>query len=810
MTTSYDADGRVTATYDTTTTKTLSSSNKLTSYTYDTLKKGYITSSTSYSGGDTYTNAVESYNTQALPIATKVTLTGEGTTLVPSAGYVTSYGYGLTGTLTSQQDPASGGLPTETITYGYDQFGHPTTVKGSGGVSWSYVTATGYDEYGDPTNYTFGPSTNQVAATLGYDDQTLRLTDIKTADSTSSGLVDDLSYTFGNSAVSPGSGLLTETTDSQSGGTVTDTQCFTYDYAERVTQAWTATDGCAATPSPGNSSTVGGTVAPYWQSWTYNPSGTRATQTDHDVTGNTANDTTTAYNYPAQGSATDQPHTLTSTTATGPQAAPNTATYAYDADGNTTGISGGALGAQTLTWNALGQLATDKTSAGTSSYAYDYAGNLIVQRDPGTTTFYTGDEQLVLNTSTGAVSGTRYYSIGGTTIAARTSSGTVDYLIPDRQGTDTLAINATTQAVTRRSYLPFGGTRGTAPTTWPGDKGYVGGTQDTTTSLENLGAREYDSVTGRFISLDPLFEDTSPQQTNGYDYAGNNPVTGSDPTGQLLINDSADGGCTGSDCPAGNPDPAPAPAPVDTSYGGLGGGGGGTSSGGSSGNPDSGPCIHDSCVAGNAGIGGPAPTGTGGDFAAGTGFSAAAGLDGLGCMGVAALACLVEQHLGIMPTQLYQKYVNKPLGINTHSDEYLGGFELGIFLTSLIPFGEAGGSAAEETVPVLVYPGKSLPQTAANMARYMSDNGLDETSTWTRATQEVRNANRAANYKLYQGGPSMEEFPFASTTQGGPGAYLTQVSIDEQRAQGRLLSTFYRQNGVGYGDPYAIWIDWGK
>jgi hypothetical protein len=56
----------------------------------------------------------------------------------------------------------------------------------------------------------------------------------------------------------------------------------------------------------------------------------------------------------------------------------------------------------------------------------------------------------------------------------------------------------------------------------------------------------------------------------------------------------------------------------------------------------------------------------------------------------------------------------------------------------------------------------------------------------------------------------MEEFPFASTGQGGPGAYLTQVSIDEQRAQGRLLSSFYRQNAVGYGDPYAIYIDWEK
>ncbi|HUZ37143.1 MAG TPA: hypothetical protein VMV17_12515, partial [Streptosporangiaceae bacterium] len=65
VTTSYDADGRVTATYDTTSAQTLSSSNQLTGYVYDTLKKGYLTSSTSYSGGDTYTYSVLAYNTMA-------------------------------------------------------------------------------------------------------------------------------------------------------------------------------------------------------------------------------------------------------------------------------------------------------------------------------------------------------------------------------------------------------------------------------------------------------------------------------------------------------------------------------------------------------------------------------------------------------------------------------------------------------------------------------------------------------------------------------------------------------------------------
>jgi hypothetical protein len=66
------------------------------------------TSATSYSGGDTYTSAVLAYNYLGKPAATKVTLTGEGTTLIPAAGFTTSYGYNLTGTLHSQARPRLG------------------------------------------------------------------------------------------------------------------------------------------------------------------------------------------------------------------------------------------------------------------------------------------------------------------------------------------------------------------------------------------------------------------------------------------------------------------------------------------------------------------------------------------------------------------------------------------------------------------------------------------------------------------------------------------------------------------------------
>jgi len=87
--------------------------------------------------------------------------------------------------------------------------------------------------------------------------------------------------------------------------------------------------------------------------------------------------------------------------------------------------------------------------------------------------------------------------------------------------------------VTRRQYLPFGAARGTS--SWVGGtKGYVGGDEDPTTGLETLGARVYDSASGRFLSPDPIFEKGDPTQMGGYDYAANDPVTGSDKNGQMF------------------------------------------------------------------------------------------------------------------------------------------------------------------------------------------------------------------------------------------------------------------------------------
>ncbi|WP_255369523.1 polymorphic toxin-type HINT domain-containing protein, partial [Kitasatospora sp. MBT63] len=55
--------------------------------------------------------------------------------------------------------------------------------------------------------------------------------------------------------------------------------------------------------------------------------------------------------------------------------------------------------------------------------------------------------------------------------------------------------------------------------------------KDDTTGLTNLGARQYQPATGRFLNPDPVLDAASPQQWNGYAYSNNNPVNLSDPSG---------------------------------------------------------------------------------------------------------------------------------------------------------------------------------------------------------------------------------------------------------------------------------------
>lgn len=178
----------------------------------------------------------------------------------------------------------------------------------------------------------------------------------------------------------------------------------------------------------------------------------------------------------------------------------------------------------------------------TTSYLYDADGNQLIRRDPGKTTINVGQDELSWDGK--ALTGTRYYPMpnGMTTVRVGTSNPVIQ--IADNHGTASLAVDLTTLAETRRPTDPFGNPRGTQPTGWASDHGYVGGTKDDATGLTNLGAREYQPTTGRFLSPDPILVGSSPQQWNGYAYSNNNPVNLSDPSG-LMVYDPTTGYAAG-------------------------------------------------------------------------------------------------------------------------------------------------------------------------------------------------------------------------------------------------------------------------
>ncbi len=61
-------------------------------------------------------------------------------------------------------------------------------------------------------------------------------------------------------------------------------------------------------------------------------------------------------------------------------------------------------------------------------------------------------------------------------------------------------------------------------------------------AIQDMGAREYDPTTGRFLSADPAVAPSDPQSLNGYDYGDNNPIGKADPSGARPVDDT--GGTT--------------------------------------------------------------------------------------------------------------------------------------------------------------------------------------------------------------------------------------------------------------------------
>jgi RHS repeat-associated protein len=532
----YDALNRKTAAYDATLAQQ-STANKIASWAYDNSNNavpgmanpiGHETTQTSYTPAGAFTVQAQGFNVFGSSLGEAYTVPGT-TSLAGTYTYKHSYS-DTTGLPKSNLIPAAGGMSQEILTTGYSTaLDLPASLGGSNG----YAQNVTYSALGKVAQEVIGSTANQAVLTDTYDRHTGALTDQNVVNTAvSSTPLDDTGYAY------DASGNPVSETDTRA-GTSSETQCFQYDPLDRLSQAWTtagaASSSCTTTPTAANASSVVGdgvSGGAYWTSWSFNTLGEQTSQTQHALTSGAA-DTTTTYAYGGSaancsGTSTGA-HTMSSATTAGAASSANT--YCYNGLGQTTSRTTPG-GQQSLTWNDEGNLQTATINGKTSTYYYAASGGVIERTDPGTATLFLPDQQITLNTATGVLSNVRSYALpgGGSVII---TNGTYGFELSDQHGTASVTLDSTLRKPVWKQYTPYGAPRGTAPGAgWLDPNGFLGKAVDTSDYLTTVGARQYDTALGRFVSLDPVLEG-DPQELNGYTYAGGNPVTGADPTGEF-------------------------------------------------------------------------------------------------------------------------------------------------------------------------------------------------------------------------------------------------------------------------------------
>ncbi|WP_426623753.1 RHS repeat-associated core domain-containing protein [Leifsonia sp. McL0607] len=480
----------------------------LASWTYDAAAKGQLSKATSYVGsvpgkpGLAYVSSVDGYDELYNATSTSVSIP-QGAAAFGGTTYKVSMTYNEAGLLQQRSLPAIGGLALERLRTLYDGVGNVDSISGTS----LYGEAT-YSPIGQLSVIARGVNQSLLWTTYGFDPGTGETTQvIDTAFvGASSSEVANRKYTR-NAA-----GDVTSIKTTGSAGA--DDQCFSYGVFHALSEAWTPASGdCQAAPTAGS---LGG-AAPYWTSYTVDAgTGNRTATTNHTATG----EITTAYAYPAAGQA--RPHAVTTV---------NSAEYSYDASGNTVTRPG-----QGLSWDESGKLSTVSVDGGIQSRVYDADGNVLLQTDPNTgTTLYLGETEVTMAPGASKASAVRTYSLGDVPVAERStkagvSGSVVTWVSGDLNHTRDVAVDVVTGKITRRFADPYGNPRGTTPV-WGSEHGYLNKPVSATTGLTQLGARAYDPVLGKFISVDPVLAPENPQQNNGYTYSHNNPITESDPSG---------------------------------------------------------------------------------------------------------------------------------------------------------------------------------------------------------------------------------------------------------------------------------------
>jgi hypothetical protein len=129
------------------------------------------------------------------------------------------------------------------------------------------------------------------------------------------------------------------------------------------------------------------------------------------------------------------------------------------------------------------------------------------------------------------------------------------------------------------------------------------------------------------------------------------------------------------------------------------------------------------------------------------------------------------------------------------------GLLLLLVLVSLLLDGLAGDGGRERRLPVFVVSTKRTPAIAAHIRAAQA---AGKPAILHRISPIPRD-RRPGACRGWRGPGSCDEYPFASTYEGGPGrSSIAGVPPSEQATQGGDLIGFYTRNRIGDGDAFVV------
>ncbi|HUS26082.1 MAG TPA: glycosyl hydrolase family 18 protein [Nevskiaceae bacterium] len=401
-----------------------------------------------------------------------------------NAAGTTTYAYDSLDRLLTVKDPHNA-----TITYTYNALGSPSQIKypDNKTVTYTYTPSnqlsTATDWNNATTTYLYDNNArlatktypNTIKATYAYDEN---------------GNLSDLVYKKGNAAftkynyVRDNVGDILEDTETKANGTELYTE-YTYDALDQLT----------TTDAPNDTYT-----------YTYDDVGNMLTSA------NSSGTSTYTYNNGNQ---------LTAKTGR---------TFTYDPQGNQITDTG-----KTLAYDYDNHLKSYANGSATTSYIYDASGNRIDKKLNGANNYQyvnAGNNNVLV--AKNLTNSTNNFYLYGLDLISQgdTAASSRQYYLPDGQGNVRYVTNNTGATVTSYAYDPFG--KQTSGSTTTSNYTFQAEQKDAESSLTYLRARYYDPTIGRFTAQDPYAGTLdNPQTQNGYNYAINDPINLSDPSGEL-------------------------------------------------------------------------------------------------------------------------------------------------------------------------------------------------------------------------------------------------------------------------------------